>query len=145
MVLLYSSCVELKGAGILICGESGSGKSDLSLRLIEQGATLVSDDQTALEKNENGELKASAPKALEGFLEVRGLGIVSMPFLRKTTVKLKINLCPSSEINRMPIPAAERIEAVNIPVIQIDAVEPSAVAKIKLALSIQNGERKIIS
>jgi len=42
---LHASCVSIDGKGILLLGPSGSGKSDLSLRLIDGGATLVADDR----------------------------------------------------------------------------------------------------
>ena len=43
--LLHASCVELSGTGVVLVGPSGSGKSDLALRLIDGGAQLVADDR----------------------------------------------------------------------------------------------------
>ena len=74
----YATCVKLKNKGILIFGDSGSGKSDLALRLIyRHKATLVADDRVNL-RSEKGKLIASAPKILKNLLEVRGLGIIKM-------------------------------------------------------------------
>jgi hypothetical protein len=71
--LVHASCVACRGRAILIIGPSGSGKSDLALRLIDRGARLVSDDQT-LVTLENGRLLASPPRTIQGLVEVRGLG-----------------------------------------------------------------------
>ena len=49
---LHSTSVVIEDAGVIIIGNSGSGKSDLALRLIDSGATLISDDVTLLKKNE---------------------------------------------------------------------------------------------
>src|SRR5262249_39704193 len=65
------------GAGVLIMGKSGAGKSDVALRMIALGARLLSDDQTALFAHE-GHIYAEAPAAVAGLLEVRGVGIVSV-------------------------------------------------------------------
>ena len=48
---VHSSAIVLENHGVLIMGDSGSGKSDLALRLIDNGATLISDDVTVCEKN----------------------------------------------------------------------------------------------
>src|SRR5690349_5084103 len=67
----YGTCVAKDGAGVLLIGPPGSGKSDLALRLLYQGFQLIADDQVAIEDG-----IAKPPAALAGLLEVRGLGIV---------------------------------------------------------------------
>ena len=74
---LHASTVALDGRAVLICGPSGSGKSDLALRLIDRGFRLVSDDQTIVRK-EGSKLIASAPPTIHGKLEIRGLGIIDI-------------------------------------------------------------------
>lgn len=74
---LHASCVAAEGHAVLITGRSGSGKSDLALRLIDRGFTLVSDDRTILRK-QDGRLIASAPDTIKGKIEVRGVGILEM-------------------------------------------------------------------
>lgn len=118
--------------GILIRGKSGTGKSDLALRLIDAGAVLVADDQVLLENK-----TASAPARLRGLLEVRGLGIVRLPFVEKTTIALTVDLCSAAEIERLP----KRFDGV----MRLDAFCESAVAKIKLALRVAAGERHLLS
>ena len=100
-MLLHASCVEYMNAGLLICGASGSGKSDLCLRLTDIGARLIADDQTKIE-NRNGKLIASCPEKLRGLLEVRGIGIVETPFLTETEIRLKLILQPNEKIDRKP-------------------------------------------
>lgn len=144
MLQCHASCVEWENAGILLCGAPGSGKSDLCLRLIDLGAVLVSDDRTELERR-GSRLEAHAPARLEGLLEARGIGIVKMPFKKQTLIKLKVILCRTDEIARMPERETELIENVEIPVIRIDAFTASATAKIRLAVRIADRERELMS
>ena len=68
-------------AGVLLIGPSGSGKSDLALRLIALGAVLVADDRVELFV-QHGTLMARAPQALAGLVEIRGGGSVEMEYAR---------------------------------------------------------------
>ena len=70
---LHGTTVALDGRAVLISGPSGSGKSDLALRLFDRGFVLVSDDRTIVRK-EGSRLFASAPETIKGKLEVRGVG-----------------------------------------------------------------------
>jgi serine kinase of HPr protein (carbohydrate metabolism regulator) len=79
---IHATCVAIGGQGVLIMGPSGIGKSDLALRLIDRGATLVSDDYTEIELVE-GALTGRPPATIAGKIEVRGVGIVTMVFAGK--------------------------------------------------------------
>jgi serine kinase of HPr protein (carbohydrate metabolism regulator) len=129
---LHASTVAIDGRAVLIAGISGSGKSDLALRLIDRGFTLVSDDQTIVQKR--GErLFASAPATIAGKLEIRGLGIIDMPAVGDVPVALVVEL--TSAIQRRPDDSRQRmICGLPVPLIGIDALTASAPAKVVIAL-----------
>ncbi len=117
---------------MLIEGESGVGKSDLALRLIDRGAALVSDDYTLLQRN-GAELIASPPETIAGKIEVRGLGILPMPNLNRAPVALLVRLDEAPE--RLPLTDdVRRIAGVDIREVAIDARSASATIKVELAL-----------
>ena len=129
---LHASSVAIEGRAVLIAGISGSGKSDLALRLIDRGFTLVSDDQTVVQKR-GDKLYASAPATIHGKLEVRGIGIVSMPSIGDVPVALVVEL--TSDIQRMPDDSRERVICgIPVPLISVDAMTASAPSKVALAL-----------
>jgi serine kinase of HPr protein (carbohydrate metabolism regulator) len=129
---VHASTVSLDGRAVLITGPSGSGKSDLTLRLLDRGFALVSDDQT-LVRREADRLIASAPSTIAGKLEIRGIGIVDMDHAGDTPVALLVEL--TSEIQRMPDDSRERpILGVSVPLISFDAMAASAPSKVAMAL-----------
>ena len=129
---VHASCVAIGGRAVLIGGPSGSGKSDLALRLLDRGFTLVSDDQTIVRREDN-RLIASPPPNIAGKLEVRGLGIVDLEHVRDVPVGLFVEL--ASEIQRMPDDSRERpILGVSLPLVNINAMAASAPSKVALAL-----------
>jgi len=129
---LHASTVALNGRAVLIMGPSGSGKSDLALRLIDRGFTLVSDDQTIVKK-EGNKLLASAPSNIRGKLEIRGVGIVDMEMTDNAPIALAVEL--NSDITRMPDDSRERpMLGIGIPLISVDAMTASAASKVALAL-----------
>lgn len=129
---LHATSVAIGGRAVLLCGPSGVGKSDLALRLIDRGATLVSDDYTLL-KWVDGRLEATAPQTITGMMEVRGIGLVDMPCIDYARVALMVDL--SDDIDRMPADPEERmIAGAAIPVVRIAPLEPSAPIKVELAL-----------
>ena len=129
---VHASTVALDGRAVLITGPSGSGKSDLALRMLDRGFTLVSDDQTIVKKD-GSRLIASAPPTIAGKLEIRGIGIVEMQRSENVPVALIVEL--TSEIQRMPDDSRERpILGVRVPLITIDAMTASAPSKVAIAL-----------
>lgn len=129
---LHASTVALNGRAVLICGPSGSGKSDLALRMLDRGFTLVSDDRTILRKQAD-RIIATAPETIKGKLEVRGVGIVDMEAVSNVPVALVVEL--TSDIQRLPDDSRERlILGAAIPLIDVDALTASAPSKVELAL-----------
>lgn len=128
---VHASCIAIAGRAVLLFGPSGSGKSDLALRLIDEGATLVSDDYTDL-ATQRGALLARAPANIWGQMEVRGLGIVRMVPADDVPVSLMIEL--TATVERLPEPASRAYLDIAIPLVAIDAHTASAAAKVRLAL-----------
>ena len=129
---IHASTVSTDGRAVLISGPSGSGKSDLALRLLDRGFTLVSDDQTIV-RREGDRLVSSAPPTIKGNLEIRGIGIVDMDTVADVPVALYVEL--TSEIVRLPDDRRERpVLGVNLPLISVDAQTASAASKVALAL-----------
>jgi len=131
---LHASTVASSGRAVLITGPSGSGKSDLALRLLDRGFTLVSDDQTIV-KRSGDRLVATAPATIAGKLEIRGIGIVEMERVDEVPVALLVELTSDSDIQRLPDDSRSRpFLGVSIPLISIDAMTASAPSKVALAL-----------
>ena len=129
---VHASAVARDGRAVLISGPSGSGKSDLALRLLDRGFTLVSDDQTIV-RRDGDRLVASAPPTIAGKLEIRGVGIVDMEAVSDVAVALLVEL--TSDIQRLPDDSRERpILGVRVPLISVDAMTASAASKVALAL-----------
>lgn len=129
---IHATCVEVAGAGVLLLGASGSGKSDLALRLIDAGARLVADDRTDLVRRDN-QLFASAPAAIAGAIEVRGLGIVTVPAVERAPVRVAIELVPPEQVDRLPDPRTRDYLGLPIPLVLLAPFEASTVAKVRLA------------
>lgn len=130
---LHATCIAIDGRGVLLLGDSGAGKSDLALRLIDRGAVLVSDDYCRCTPD-GGRLIAAAPETIAGRMEVRHIGIVVMPHLAQVPVALAIRL--GDKPPRMPDGTdALHIGDIAIPLVLLDAREASAPIKAELALA----------
>jgi len=116
----------------LLCGGSGSGKSDLALRLIAAGARLVADDRVDL-AGTGTVVWAKAPAALAGLLEVRGIGIVRTPAVKRARLGLVVEFAPAAAIERLPHAQTRAVLGVELPLLTIDPFAASAVAKLGLA------------
>ena len=131
---VHATSVALGGRAVLIGGRSGSGKSDLALRLIDRGGRLVSDDYTYVRRVE-GRLIAGAPPNILGKIEVRGVGVIEMEAARDVPVALFVDLDRAAE--RLPTGAEPRmIAGVAVPTIGLAGLEASAPIKVEAALKL---------
>ena len=131
---IHASCVAIGKHGVLLLGKSGAGKSELALRLVDEGARLVADDRTDLFLRGNV-LMARAPATIAGLLEVRELGIIAMPYAKATKLALVVQLGKAGP--RLPHPRfyAAPFDARPVPEITLDGHAAAATAKIRAALA----------
>jgi serine kinase of HPr protein (carbohydrate metabolism regulator) len=130
-----ASAVVYRGAGILIRGAPGTGKSTLALMLIEDGGRLVGDDRIHLGVR-NGRLVASGHGAIAGKIELRGRGLVERPFEPSAVVRLVVDCVAPDEIARMPEPAVltATLLGVRLPCQPVAANSPAAPMLVREAL-----------
>jgi HPr kinase/phosphorylase len=129
---VHGTAVEFAGIGVLLRGAPGSGKSDLALRLIDAGARLVADDRTIL-RRDGDLLLASAPPTIAGRLEVRGIGILTVPSVASCVLRLVVDLVAPGAVERLPEPRSASFLGLHLPLISLASFEASAVAKLRLA------------
>ena len=129
---IHATTVAIGGHGVLLLGASGSGKSDLALRLIDRGAVLVADDRTIV-RRDGDRLRASVPDSIAGRIEVRGVGILPAPAFGEITLALAVSL--DHAVERLPDPDVLDLEGVRLPRIALAAFEASTPIKIERALA----------
>jgi HPr kinase/phosphorylase len=144
MMLVHATTVAIAGRAIMLRGPSGSGKSELALRLIEQPgsglgrvamkANLVADDQTEVYQR-NKRLWVRCPKTIFGLMELRGLGIVKIKPHVPCPLALIVDLQQAVTIERMPEPADTMTTLLGhqVPRIRLDATQPAASSLVRLA------------
>ena len=131
-LLVHGTAVAIEGGAVLIRGPSGAGKSDLALRLIDAGAQLVADDQALLRRRGAG-VAVSAPAAIRGLIEIRGLGVLRLPALDEAPLALLVDLVAAAAVERMPESEAEEVLGCAVPRLALAPFEASAVAKLRHA------------
>jgi HPr kinase/phosphorylase len=133
-ILVHATAVAIGGRAVLLRGPSGSGKSDLALRLIDAGARLVADDQSRLWRD-GDTILVRAPQPIAGLIEARGVGIVKLDPLPVARLALIADLVAPQHIERLPESGSETIFGLAIPLVAIAPFEASAPAKLRLALA----------
>jgi HPr kinase/phosphorylase len=134
MMRVHGTSVALGSGGLLLRGPSGSGKSDLALRLIDAGARLVADDQTELRRLGDA-LTMTAPASLAGRIEVRGIGILRVPSVARAPLRLVVDLVAPERVERMPEPEFCELLGRAVPLLRLAPFEASTPAKLRLALA----------
>lgn len=130
---VHGTCVEIDGGAVLLRGASGSGKSDLALRLIDAGARLVADDRVNVAL-EDGRVMAAAPAEIAGLLEVGGVGIFRVGCVAASPLALVIDLVAADALARLPKPDTWTCLGVALPRIDLAPFHASAPAKVRLAV-----------
>lgn len=132
---LHASCGARNGCGVLIVGPPGSGKSSTLLRLMALGFRLVADDQVVVDDG-----RASAPVALAGVMEVRGLGLARFAHLRSARLALAVEL---GEETRLPTRRTHF--NTGLPILTVRPHCHLTPKRISLALSIVAGRSMLVS
>lgn len=126
----------LGDVAVILRGPSGSGKSDLALRLMARyGATLIADDQVVL-STIAGQLVCAAPAAIQGLLEVRGLGLIKTAHQAKAPVALVVDLVARVDVPRLPEDATVTLCNIAVPFLKLHAFDDTTPDKIVTALAV---------
>ena len=120
--------------GVLLEGPSGAGQSDLALRAIDAGWSLVADDRTLIWACE-GRLYGRAPDTLGGLIEARGLGVLACPRRAFAEIVLVAVCTGRGPVERLPDDETQSLGDVLVPVVRLAALEASAPVKLGYALS----------
>ena len=131
---IHATCIALDRTGVLLLGDAGAGKSDLALRLIDEGARLIADDRVDLTAK-GTHLLASAPPALAGKLEVRGIGIVPLDARNLRTdarISVAIRLVATADVPRMPETEVETWVGIAVPIYRLAPFQASATARVRI-------------
>ena len=146
---VHASAVLVGPRAVLICGPSGSGKSQLALELIEIARTgslpfarLVADDRVHLEAV-HGRLLVRPPEALAGLIEVRGVGLARLAHEASAVAGLVVDLAAAQDAQRLPDAASQKTEisGVELPRLAVAsgaAALPAVLAYITHAMTIPN-------
>ena len=114
-LIMHATCVDINGSGVLIVGGSGSGKSSLAINLLALGSKLVADDRCELVKK-NNRFSVSKPASLPNSIEIRGVGLVSVPMVVETSLDWVVNM-DEAEKERMPDLRFTEIDGCKIPTV----------------------------
>lgn len=98
--IIHASSVDINGKGVVILGKSGTGKSNLAIKLISMGAKLISDDQTHFRLKEN-KIIISKPETTPNFIEARGIGLIEVPFVVSAKLFCFVKIT-NLELKRLP-------------------------------------------
>jgi serine kinase of HPr protein (carbohydrate metabolism regulator) len=130
--MIHATAVAINNQGIIIVGPSGSGKSDLAIRLIDRGARLVSDDQVLTSRQEDFVI-LNAPASIAGKIELYSVGIFDIPFVSDVRLDMIVQLTDDAERYPMDV-QLELLLGMHISSIKLDGRTSSAPIKVEMAL-----------
>ena len=130
--LFQASAVAIGGRALLLTGPPGSGKSALALELIDRGATLIGDDGVLLEAAGTA-LLASPALATRGLIELRNLGLFTLPVAAAVPVALVLRFAADAPRH---VEAAGRVDLLghSVPELAIWPGLPAAARRAEMAL-----------
>jgi HPr kinase/phosphorylase len=132
---MHASAVTLAPGGVLILGPSGSGKSSLALHLIDHyGGQLIADDRVCLSADD-GRLRAAPPDNLAGLLELRGLGIITLPH-KIAAIDLVVELVARAHVPRIAAADLFTHAAISVPLLRLHGHDTASAAIIARAISL---------
>ncbi|MDF1860059.1 MAG: HPr(Ser) kinase/phosphatase [Verrucomicrobiales bacterium] len=125
----HGCMIDVMGIGILIKGDSGTGKSETVLSLLRRGASLVADDMVRIRNIEDRELIGTAPELGRSYMEVRGLGIINVAalfgvgtFRTEKRLDLCVTLRREEELNDMERVGLDR-ESIDVLGMEVPHIE----------------------
>lgn len=132
--VLQASAVALDGRALLLEGPPASGKSSLALALIDRGAELLGDDGVTLTQS-GSQVIVAPPPNIAGMLEIRGIGLVTLPIASPTPLALILSLVAEVETERLPdVIPTRRVCDVSIPILKFAPVGIAPAARAEWAL-----------
>ncbi|GHB25154.1 HPr kinase [Pseudovibrio japonicus] len=135
---IHATCLVVGTKGILIRGPSEAGKSALALELMERAhhngnfAALVADDRVYVSEK-NGRLVGSCPSPIKGKAELRGYGIIDVPYLDTAVIHMVLDLEAREEIDRLPDEQTLTCELCSVKLIRQQVPKEDHLAAIRLA------------
>lgn len=126
--VVHGELMRIFGVGVMITGSSGMGKSEIALELIKRGHQLVADDRIDCYCIHD-QLVGKTPHMLEGFMELRGVGIINVvrmfgiaSFATSTQIQFQIALEPfddTQEYDRVGIEEKEYTEILGVKILKL--------------------------
>lgn len=136
---IHASAVLLGDRGVIVLGSSGTGKSTLALALVARVrasgrfAALVADDRLIV-RAVCGRLLGEVPQAIEGLVEIYGIGPRRVAFERRFVADLAVRLVPSGETERLAPPGTAEIAGARLPEIAVSERNTAAAVPPVLSL-----------
>ena len=143
METVRGTAVRVNGRGVLLRGPSGSGKSDLALRLIDRGGLLISDDYVATQGGAE-QVFLKPPEAIAGLIELRGAGLAKIDYVSEVPLVLVVELVPDGQVERLPEPDEAVILGHKLPLLRLEGLTPSAPVKLEMAVAVASGELELV-
>lgn len=133
------------GAGLLLRGASGSGKSDLAFRLISMGAALIGDDRVTIElRHDHDRVYVAGVEALRGMIEVRGVGLLKMQVAGAARLRLVVDLVAREAVPRLPDWDEVEFFGVRVPRLSLHGFDASAPQKVMAAMRVVHSHALIV-